>query len=224
MDGRDHGKPPEGDGRRPETILDTLRSLSLRAAVDLFALADRLKELRDSADGTPLAGSEGSGIASAPRPDGREIAFDFLKLHLDLAGQLMSLGERQTDLVFDRLRRLGVAASPESRRPVLAVACTAARGVRGRWSVFVYNAGREAQEIELRPCGGWRLSGALTAFECKPYFDDGDSRIGAHTDRVTTVLHDPPENMPEGTYAAEVDVFLRDRCVGRLGLTWTVPA
>jgi hypothetical protein len=223
MNGRDDRKPPEGEGR-PETILDTLRSLSLRAAVDLFAFADRLKELRDSVDGTPFAGSEGSGIASGPRPDGREIAFDFLKLHLDLAGQLMSLGERQTDLVFDRLRRLGAATSPEGRRPVLAVSCSGAPGEPGRWPVFVYNAGREVREIELRPCGEWRRSGALTEFPCRPYFADRDALIAAHTDRTATVLHDPPLGMPAGTYAAEVDVFLRDRCVGRLGLTWTVQA
>src|SRR5438552_797221 len=112
--------PAQSYANNPKDALsEELRRTSLRAAADLLEFTHRIKELGDQLDGTIFAGGEGSGMSKEERPRAGELVYEAVRLQLDVANHLLTLGQKQANLWIDRARRFGAVALPPERRAPL---------------------------------------------------------------------------------------------------------
>jgi hypothetical protein len=220
-DSRDRGGHEPND---PNAILDALRSLSMRAAADFLSFVHKVKEAGDGIDGTTLSGGEGSSVSARPRPGAGEFAYEAIRLHLAIASQILTLGERHADLWLDRALRFGAVAAPGKAKPAIRLVSKVSDQRSPSWKLFIYNAGREARTVHLVTHGGWSKGGTSTSIDCPPQFRSGDGTIPPRTDQEVdlTLGKGWEAKLAEpGTYVLFVEVQLRDRGIGRLELVLT---
>jgi|SRR5581483_1706998 len=222
----------------PDSFLEALRAVSLQAAADALELTQRAKALREEFDGTPLAGAEGSSVADAPRQRPGEIVYEALRLQMQLASQLLTLGHKQADFWLDRARRAGAAVLPRDRMPPTRLTC---KRQRSRWSppiwtCYIYNAVQTKRSVRFDGRGNWRRAdGATVNVPVRPTIAvtppnacGVDAQIGAHTDQRLSLTQEwtpsPPANAEceTETFQAVADVVLDEVIVGRIELVLIV--
>lgn len=214
-DANDKGKDK---GRQ---LLDQLQTLSTRAAADFFQFLDRVNQARDAADGTAFSGGDNSGVSKDPRPVAGELLFDLVKLQLDTAERLLSLGHKQADLLFDRAQRAASPFVPVDRRIVTLTADTKAKRA-AHWEVYVQNAAHRARRIELTPETGWReVDGDVEVAPCGATIPS--PQVPARGERKVEIVQEPLEELEAGkTYRAEVSVVLERRTISLIELVLRV--
>jgi hypothetical protein len=140
--------------KKPDPVAESLRALSMRAAVDALAFKSRIQSLRDGFDGTVLQGTEGSGVSRSSRRRPGEVLYEAVKLQLQIANEVLNFGQSQADFWLDRVQRMGVAALPRDQRPGLRLTASARVGDEATWRLFVFNASHEPRVVELS--GRWK--------------------------------------------------------------------
>jgi len=195
----------------PDDLMEILRKLSLRAAADLLELKHRMNDLGDSFDGTPLAGGEGSSVSREPRQRPGELVYEATRLHLQMAGDLLSLGHKYADFWLDRARRFGSVLRPEH---VPARFETRARqsDPKAAWShIHVYNARRHEVVLQLRPVGP-----VPSGFAIVP------TTIPPQASAEVAVELAPLSALTVGKHLFELEVGMSGLSIGRLQLTLVV--
>ncbi len=198
----------KGEKDPADTLVEALRRLSLDAATGLVRFSQRLEEIRDRFDGTPLAGGEGSGVSREARPRPGDLLREALEAQIKLAGQLMAMGERHADLWADRASRAAAAASPGGRPLTL----ESTNPDTPAWQAFIYNAASERRRVRLEPQGAWtRSDDAACTYPGTVLIPDPDhATVGARADKqVGLALAEPgARDWPAGTYRARFTVWL----------------
>lgn len=223
--------PPhvEVDAELQDTLGEALRALSSRFAVDMMELTRKVQAMRDGFDGTVLAGGNNSAVSPEKRRQPGTLVYDAVRANLQIANELMTLGQSQADYWLDRFQRLGQTALPSEKRPRIRRTCTAAPGGEPTWSFYVFNAAREARVVWVT--GRWlpRDDGSKVAFA---FARSPNTRqrvvIPPRTERLIEFTH-APINEP-GEFTARGSVRMRPSgdsaapslVVGRLELAVTV--
>jgi hypothetical protein len=200
-------KAPTSAGRvsdASDTLTEALRAMSMRAAVDALDLSTRMKAIRDRFDGTMLAVGDSSEVSAAPRKEPGEVVYEAVKMHLQVANELMTFGQRQADFWLDRFQRLGTSVLPREQRPPVRLTCTVRSGEAATWRLFVYNAAHERREV--RVTGRWRTlaKGSWTPTKQPPLV------LPARAEKELTIVHPTdPALLGPGEYIAKGSVRMR---------------
>lgn len=212
-------------GTPADSLQEALRSLSMEAAVGALEFSHRVKRLSDQFDGTALSVGASSGISDRAHKAPGEVIYEAVKLHLQIASELMTFGQKQADFVLDRVQRMGVSMLPKEQRPAVRLNCerTATDPSAPTWKLFVFNAAHEPRAVSL--VGRWREG------EKPEWSGENDLIVPPRTQRAVEVTHPLTEALKApGLHVAEVEVFMQSAgvsatpglSVGRLELALIV--
>jgi hypothetical protein len=207
---KDEAKNSQEQREEPD-LLDQLRELHMNAATELLQFRHRLNQMSDQFDGTPLAGMAGSAISDKPRPERGELMYQAVRLQLDFANQLITLGGKQAEAMLDRAQRVSSALTPTEQRPPVRLAGTfdpATRKVKA--TLHVYNARRQPATIRVLPsASAVHAPGDELKLAAEP------PTIPARHNQAVEIQIDVPDPY-EGGDVVEVDVDLSGLSLGRV--------